>query len=927
MLPQEFVNKWRGNTSTERQVYQQHFLDLCALVGHGTPAELDRRNEFFTFEAGAVKLGGGNGFADVWFKGHFAIEYKGPNKSLDAAYDQLLQYRESLENPPLLITGNTQELYIHTNFTNSTKRIVHVTLDDLLTPAGLQHIRNLFYHVEAFRPEQTAAQVTEEAAARFGTLAEHLRKWGHAPDTIAHYLIRLLFCLFAEDIDLLPRGLFIRLIDAGRKDANRFTIQVTELFRAMAKGGYFGEHELLHFNGGLFDNAPVLDIDGDAINLLYEIAMLDWQSIEPAIFGTLFTRSLDPSQRAKLGAQYTSKDDIVLIVEPVLMAPLRKEWARIQEEARALAQKRDASRDRQSKNAVQADLEKLIFDFVRKLATIRILDPACGSGNFLYVALRLLLDLWKAVAIFATEMKMTMLSPITGQFPSPEQLYGIEINEYAHELAQATVWIGYLQWLHENGYGTPREPILKPLSNIQQMDAILAYDEAGKPVEPVWPEVEIIVGNPPFLGWYKQKSELGESYMEKLRLVYARRISGNTDLVCYWFELAHKLLQQGMVKRVGLIATNSISGGDNRAVLERIAANDSIFYAWRDRAWVLDGADVRVSMIGFDDGTEQSRTLDGIAVAQITPDLRSDIDLTVAVRLDENSGIAFIGGMKKGPFDIPNELAQELLAEPLNPNGRPNSDVVRPWFNGLDIVRRPRNYWIIDFGVNTPLARASEYLKPIDYVRKVVKPFKDKVNADWEREHWWLHARAAEELRTAVMSKKRFILTPRVSKHRVFIFASTDVVADGALVAFARDDDYFIGVIHSWPHELWSLRLCTWLGVGNDPRYTPSTTFETFPFPWPPGHEPQDDARVQAIAAAAQDLVAQRDAWLNPPGLEEKELQKRTLTNLYNQRPAWLDAAHTRLDAAVFAAYGWPPDLSDEEMLARLLALNLARAG
>ena len=207
MLPQEFVSKWRGNTSTERQVYQQHFLDLCALVGHGTPAALDPENKFFTFEAGAAKLGGGNGFADVWYKGHFAIEYKGPSKSLTAAYEQLLQYRESLENPPLLVTGNTQELYIHTNFTSSTKQVVHVTLDDLLTPAGIQHIRNLFYNVEAFRPEKTAAQVTEEAAIRFGELAEYLRKWGHQPDEIAHYLIRVLFCLFAEDIKLLPLSL------------------------------------------------------------------------------------------------------------------------------------------------------------------------------------------------------------------------------------------------------------------------------------------------------------------------------------------------------------------------------------------------------------------------------------------------------------------------------------------------------------------------------------------------------------------------------------------------------------------------------------------------------------------------------------------------------------------------------------------------
>ncbi|MCB0054886.1 MAG: hypothetical protein KDE24_35655, partial [Caldilinea sp.] len=404
MTPHEFVAKWRDNTSNEKQVYQQHFLDLCALVGHPTPATLDPDSKFFTFEAGATKHSGGNGWADVWYKGHFAIEYKGPGKDLGAAYDQLLQYRESLDSPPLLVAGNTQELRIHTNFTNSTYRKVTVTLDGLLTPDGIQHIRNLFYNVEAFRPEKTAAQVTEEAAARFGDLATHLRKWGFKPDEIAHYLIRVLFCLFAEDIGLLPQDLFTRMIDQGRKKPKQFTTKVADLFKAMADGDSFGEHDLLYFDGGLFDEAPVLDLDSDALASLHRIAMLDWSSIEPAIFGTLFTRSLDPSSRAKLGAQYTSKEDIILVVEPVLMAPLRREWAEVQEKARALAKKRDSGGSKRTQKQANDALEKLILGFAVKLATIRILDPACGSGNFLYVSLRLLLELWKEVAIFAAEM-------------------------------------------------------------------------------------------------------------------------------------------------------------------------------------------------------------------------------------------------------------------------------------------------------------------------------------------------------------------------------------------------------------------------------------------------------------------------------------------------------------------------------------------
>ena len=336
MLPHEFVAKWSDNTSTERQAYQQHFLDLCALIDHPPPAALDPENTFFTFEAGAAKQGGGNGYADVWYKGHFAIEYKGPHKSLDRAYEQLLQYRESLENPPLLITGNTQEFFIHTNFTNSVKQVIRITLDDLLTPQGLLPIRNLFFNPDAFRPQQTAAQVTEEAAVRFARLADHLRKWGHAPHAIAHYLIRLLFCLFAEDIDLLPRELFTRLVESGRRNPALFNRQVRQLFQAMAEGDVFGEHQVRYFDGGLFDDDSVLDMDGDGVTILHGITQLDWSAIEPAIFGTLFTRSLDPAQRAKLGAQYTSKEDILLIVEPVLMAPLRREWETVKTQAQML---------------------------------------------------------------------------------------------------------------------------------------------------------------------------------------------------------------------------------------------------------------------------------------------------------------------------------------------------------------------------------------------------------------------------------------------------------------------------------------------------------------------------------------------------------------------------------------------------------------
>jgi len=924
LTPEAFVAKWRGNTSTERQVYQQHFLDLCALVDHPTPAAVDATNQFFTFEAGAAKLSGGQGWADVWYKGHFAIEYKGPDKSLARAYEQLLQYRESLQNPPLLVTGNTQEFFIHTNFTNSVKRVVQVTLDDLLTPQGLQHIRNLFYNPEAFRPEQTAAQVTEEAAARFARLADHLRKWGHAPHAIAHYLIRLLFCLFAEDIDLLPRALFTRLVENGRRNPAHFNRQVRQLFQAMADGGGFGEHQLRYFNGGLFDDDAVLDMDGDGVSILHAITALDWAAIEPAIFGTLFTRSLDPAQRAKLGAQYTSKEDILLIVEPVLLTPLRREWEQVRQRAQELVQKRDSAATRGAATRADNELRTLLLGFAERLATIRVLDPACGSGNFLYVALRLLLDLWKEVAIFSAQAGLSILAPLPGLAPSPEQLYGIEINDYAHELAQATVWIGYFQWLHDNGYGFVSEPILKPLDNIKLMDAILAYDAEGKPVEPAWPAAEVIVGNPPFLGDKKMVAELGEQYVSDLRNLYRDRLPGTSDLVTYWFEKARTMITDKLLLRAGLLATNSIRDGFNQTVLRRILDSGNIFWAVSDKDWVLDGAAVNIAMIAFDDGTEKEIVLDHIQSEKINADLTGNIDITIAIPLSENVGLCFLGMMKAGPFDIDAAIAASMLAA-TNQSGFSNSNVVRRRLGGQEITRRPLDGWVIDYGVDTSLEMAAAYEMPFQYVMEHVKPIRDENRRDRFRIKWWLFGEARPGLRRAISQITRCIVTPEVAKHRVFAWMDTSIVPDHTLHIIARDDDYMFGVLQSRAHTIWALRLGSTLE--DRPRYSSSRVFQTFPFPWPPGTEPTDDPRVQAIAAAAAELVALRDAWLNPPDLSEKELQKRTLTNLYNARPDWLAAAHRRLDAAVFAAYGWPEDLGDEEILARLLALNLARAG
>ena len=933
MTPQEFVTKWRAVALKERAAAQEHFLDLCRLVGHPTPAEDDPTGQRFTFEAGANKQNGQPGWADVWKRGFFAWEYKGKHADLKKAYDQLLQYRESLVNPPLLIVCDIDTIQVHTNFTNTIKTVIPIGLETLLTPAGMRNLRAIFYDPNHFKAEQTTEGVTRQAAEEFARLADHLRNQGQPTEKIAHFSIRLLFCLFAEDIELLPRGLFARLIELGRQRPQSFDQRLRQLFGAMATGGIFGDHDIRHFNGGLFDTDAALPLDGDGLTILHRVAALDWSNIEPSIFGTLFERSLDPDKRSQLGAHYTSKEDIGLIVEPVVMAPLRRAWEALKQQGSDLAQKRDAAGTPQLRSRYHNELERLLTGFMQRLAALRVLDPACGSGNFLYVALRMLLDLWKEVAVFAGTLGLPLLLPLPGFAPSPEQLYGIELNAYAYELAQATVWIGYIQWLHENGYGVPSEPILKPLHNIQQMDAILAYDAQGKPVEPEWPVADVIVGNPPFLGDKKMRAELGSQYVNQIRTLYEERIPGQSDLVCYWFERARFQIENGKAVRVGLLATQGIRGGANRVVLESIQKTGNIFFAYSDREWVLDGATVHVSIVGFDNGAENVIELNGRPVKAIYANLTSSVDLTQAKLLKENANLAYIGTQKGGAFDIADTQAQQMLNAIGNPNGRANSDVIRRWINGLDITRRPRNMWIIDFGTNMAEQDAAMYEAPYEYLKEHVKSVRKETQSE-ERTSalWWLHQRPRPEMRGALKGLEYFLATPRVAKHRVFVLVEIDVLADSQVVVIARDDHYFLGVLQSAIHEQWARGTGTQLREAESGfRYSQTMTFETFPFPWPPGQEPTADPRVQAIAQAAKELVEKRDNWLNPPGADAADLKKRTLTNLYNQRPTWLDLAHKKLDQAVLAAYGWADlltadGINEEEVLARLLALNLSRA-
>jgi type II restriction/modification system DNA methylase subunit YeeA len=968
----QFVEKWSKIQLKEKSASQSHFNDICALVGHATPTEIDPTGQFFTFEADVDKdTAGGRGWADAWYKDKFIWEYKGhrkQDKNLDAAYQQLLRYREFLGNPPLLITSDLQQIIIHTNFNNTIRRVEVIDFERLQKD-GLPLLRDAFYNPEAFHPTETQEKVTEKTADSFLSFADELKKNGkrvYLPERLAHFIVRILFCLFAEDIGLLPNKVFTELVRRRYKDPTTelFTKSLRQLFAAMREGNsVFGADPIPWFNGGLFEDDFVPEVWG--LHDLLSATDKNWAGIDPSIFGTLFERIIDESKRKQLGAHYTSKDDILLVIEPVLMAPLRAKWRKVQPEV-----------EKQIKQGLSPVAYLTLKTFSEELAALKILDPACGSGNFLYLALRELLDLQKQVIVFAEKQAL----PEIALSVNPQQLYGLEINPYAHQLAQITVWIGYIQWRYENGFAEMQEPILRELKGIENRDAIFTpslispkSDEPPSNLEEVaegrrgseshWPPADVILGNPPFLGGKRMRSELGDEYVEALFSVYEGRVAHEADLVCYWFEKARAQLENNQLKRAGLLATNSIRGGANRKVLARIKESGDIFWAQSDHEWVLDGAAVNVSMVGFDKGIEKSHWLDGQIVNQINSDLTALFDLTQAKRLSENLDISFMGVTPAGPFTIPANVAQEWIRL-----SSKNQKVLKPYWNGEDITNKSRDVWVIDFGIDTTEADAKKFELPFQHIEKVVKPIRTKNNRGSYREKWWLFAETRAGMRSAIKSLTRYIVTPRVAKHRIFIWVDSFSLIDSATFLFAREDNYFFGVLHSKPHELWALRQGT--SLEDRPRYTPTTTFETFPFPWIPNQEPIDDPRVQAIAAAAKALDNFRNNWLNPKDSllqGSRALQKRTLTNLYNcltvyreqikgkhrSLAAWksalralfrapdalavelilsldevetLDEIHITLDQSVLEAYGWPHSLGDEQILERLLALNLERA-
>ena len=950
MTPHAFIAKWRDATLKERSAAQEHFLDLCRLLDEPTPAEADPTGATYCFERGARKDTGGDGWADVWKRHCFAWEYKGQRANLDAAFAQLRQYALALENPPLLIVSDLRRFRIRTNWTNSVSRTYEFDLDDLTDRAVRDRLKWAFSDPERLRPGETRRALTERAAAAFAAVAQTLRARGHDPPVVAHFVIRLVFCMFADDVGLLPDHMFTRMLRQAQRTPEQFTELAAELFRVMAAGGRVGFEAVAWFNGGLFDDGAALPLEAADIETVLVASDLDWSEIDPSILGTLFERGLDPGKRAQLGAHYTDRDKIMLLVEPVVIRPWLAEWDAAKADLAAALDRVEAAKSPAARTKRLNAAQRRYRAFLNRLRAFTVLDPACGSGNFLYLALQALKDLEHRVQLEGEALGFQRAFPEIG----PDNVKGLEINPYAAELARVSVWIGEIQWMRRNGFSESHDPILKPLDTIECRDAILTPDNT----EPDWPEADVVIGNPPFLGGKLLITSLGEDYVSKIFTTYDGRVPAEADLVCYWFEKAGQQIAAGKATRAGLVATNSIRGGANRRALQAAIDTRRIFEAWSDEPWVIDGAAVRVSLVCFsriDDGSVSDARLDGQPVDEIYADLTArrggaGVDLTVVRRLYENANVAFMGDTKGGPFDVAGDQARAWLRLPANPNGRTNADVLKPWVNGMDLTRRPAGKWIVDFGLKMSAEDAALYEEPFRWVKEHVWPTWDKQREAERRNQWWLHHRPRPNMWAALGNLLRYIATPTVAKHRLFVWCDARICPDHQLIVIARDDDTTFGILHSRFHEVWSLRLCTWLGKGNDPRYTPTTTFETFPFPR--GLAPHVIAtdyaanpRAAAISDAAQRLVELRDRWLNPPEWVEwldepvpgyptrpvprdeaaaTALKTRTLTNLYNARPQWLADAHATLDAAVATAYGWPIDISDDDALAELLALNLA---
>ncbi len=959
---ESFIARWQGVSASELATAQSFVIDLCQLLEVEPPTH---QHDYMFERPITFRHGDGGASAgriDCYRRGCFVLEAKkikrsqrddagkvgagGTAKTFD---DALLRARSQAEGyaralpaeegrPPFVIVvdvGNVIELYAEFTRSGGTyvpfpdPRSHRLRLADLRDEKIRARLRALWLDPLALDPTRQSAKVTREIAAHLAELARSLEAGKHHPETVAGFLTRCLFSMFAEDVQLIPKGSFSELLDSLADNPTQFVPLVHALWQEMDSGGFSVvlRQTLPRFNGKLFKHPEVLPLTKAQIGLLLEASKADWTQVEPAIFGTLLERALDEQERHALGAHYTPRAYVERLVLPTVVEPLRQAWAYVQGAAVLLAN------EGKHKEAV-AELRH----FHHRLCHLRVLDPACGSGNFLYVALEHLKRLEGEVLNQIHDLGETQsLLEAAGLTVDPHQFLGLELNPRAAAIAELVLWIGYLQWhFRTQGSGLPPSPILKDFRNIECRDAVLAD---GRQAE--WPAADVVVGNPPFIGAASMRAALGDEYVEALRAAW-QQVPDSADFVMFWWHHAAQLVAQGKLARFGFITTNSLRQTFNRRVVQgALDASVHLDFAIPDHPWVdsADGAAVRIAMTVVAPGGGEGRLLNVVAEREgkgeglevelaeqrglIHADLTIGANVAAAHALHANEMLSHEGVKLNGAGFI------------VTPDERAKLETDAPIFdyrNGRDLTDRPRGVSVIDlFGHDADTVRRrwpAIYQRVLD----TVKPERDKNRDPKPRDNWWIFGRPREDLRPALAGLPRYIATVKTAKHRVFQFLNASILPDSKLIAIALDDAYALGVLSSRIHVVWATAAGGWLGVGNDPTYVKSRSFEAFPFP----------AATAEQQAHIRDLAEQLDAHRKRVLAQHADL---TLTGLYNVLQkvgsgrtakeqaiydkglvAVLKSLHDDLDAAVRDAYGWSDDPSDEHILERLVLLNAARA-
>lgn len=1015
-----FIERWRhARGGAERANYQMFLTELCAALDlpRPDPASDDTRTNDYVFERG-VKRRESEGAAstlriDLYKRGCFILEAKQSRASHRADQPSLFKADEAVSTapsegrwdvlmrnarrqaedyafrlpadhpaPPFIIVCDVGYVFeVYADFSGSGRAYSHfpdrkgfrIRLEDLRRPEVVERLKAIWNDPQSLDPSRHAARVTRQIAERLAAVSRRLER-NHPPEEVAHFLMRCIFTMFSEDADLLPRGEFTALLEECLEAPDTFAPLLRDLWKRMDEPLYenrffsgFKTH-LRYFNGGLFHDARAFPMTREEIGELLAASRHDWRYVEPAIFGTLVEQALDPAERRKLGAHYTPRSYVERLVEVTVMEPLRADWNAAQLKAGDARERGDL------KEAVAA-----VCAFHHQLCTTRVLDPACGTGNFLYVSLELMKRLEGEVLEALAELGET--EAIGLEEVDPHQFLGIELNVRAAAIAELVLWIGYLQQHYRNRSEHPAEPILKAFGNISQKDAVLAWD--GYPIpgairpnqsinqsikkgdspspstsyypnphRPDWPEAEFIVGNPPFIGGKDLRSRMEPGYAEALWRAHPH-MNESADFVMYWWDRAAELLtrKKTPLRRFGLVTTNSISQVFQRRVMERhlnAKTPVSIIFAVPDHPWTKatkDSAAVRIAMTVVRAGTHEGEVREVLSEAGLDTDdpviafgsreglINSDLtvgaDVTKAIALLANEGVCSPGVKLHGAGFIVTPAEAVLLGLGRREGlGRH----IRNYRNGRDLTASPRGVMVIDLdGLSAEEVRQI-YPEVYQHLFERVKPERDRNNEEYRRVHWWLFGRRNTVMRGFTVNTARFIATAETAKHRIFEFLSSDILPDNRLVNFGLPDALWLAVLSSRPHLTWTLATS---GVLEDrPIYTKSRAFDPFPFP-----DPDEPIRAR-LRALGEELDATRKT-------VQAEHPDLTLTGLYNVlekvragadltdaeadvkargRVLILGDLHDQIDRATADAYGWPHDLTDEQILERLVALNAERA-